>query len=144
MALRLSILTGFAVTSVFGAIAPATPAFKSWRDYGGTPDQSKFVRMDDITKENVHLLEIAWTYPQGDERSYQFNPVIVDGVMYVLAKNSSLVAVDVATGERGYQFHRRHRNRGTRPVARGRFFALAVARRRVHEYGFASAKPSEV
>ena len=68
-----------------------------WPDYGGTPDQSKFVIARDITKKNVSKLEVAWTYPTGDERAYQFNPVIVDGVMYVLAKNSSLVAIDVRT-----------------------------------------------
>ena len=51
----------------------------------------------DITKKNVSKLEVAWMYPTGDERAYQFNPVIVDNVMYVLAKNSSLVAIDVVT-----------------------------------------------
>jgi quinoprotein glucose dehydrogenase len=70
---------------------------KDWPDYGGTPDQSKFVELKDITKQNVSELEIAWMYPSGDERSYQFNPVIVDNVMYVLAKDSSLVAIDVVT-----------------------------------------------
>jgi hypothetical protein len=37
----------------------------------------------------------------------------------------------VATGEPGYPFHRAHRYPGTRPVARGRFFALTAARRRM-------------
>src|SRR5688572_680742 len=69
----------------------------SWPDYGGTPDQSKFVAAKDITKKNVSRLEVAWIYPTSDERAYQFNPVIVDNVMYVLAKNSSLVAIDVTT-----------------------------------------------
>ena len=68
-----------------------------WPDYGGTPDQSKFVVTPDITRKNVTQLEVAWTYPTNDERAYQFNPVIVDNVMYVLAKNSSLVAIDVVT-----------------------------------------------
>ncbi|HET7812030.1 MAG TPA: PQQ-binding-like beta-propeller repeat protein [Steroidobacteraceae bacterium] len=69
----------------------------SWPDYGGTPDQSKFVVTKDLTKKNVAQLEVAWTYPSGDQRAYQFSPVIVDGVMYVLAKDSSLVALDVET-----------------------------------------------
>lgn len=68
-----------------------------WRDYGGTPDQSKYVVLEDITKDNVDELEIAWIYPTSDERAYQFNPIVVDNVMYVLAKDSSLVAIDVAT-----------------------------------------------
>jgi len=68
-----------------------------WPDYGGTPDQSRFVVVKDLTKKSVSQLAVAWTYPTGDERAYQFNPVIVDNVMYVLAKNSSLVAIDVLT-----------------------------------------------
>ena len=40
---------------------------------------------------------MAWTYPTGDERAYQFNPIVIDGIMFVLAKNSSLVAIDVNT-----------------------------------------------
>jgi hypothetical protein len=39
----------------------------------------------------------------------------------------------VATGERGYQIHRRHRYPGTHPVARRRFFALTVPRRHARE-----------
>src|ERR1043165_7450416 len=69
----------------------------SWPDYGGTPDQSKYLVTKDLTKQSVSKLAVAWTYPTGDERAYQFNPVIVDGVMYVLAKNSSLVAIEVKT-----------------------------------------------
>jgi len=69
----------------------------SWPDYGGGPDQSKYVKTPDLTKQNVTKLSMAWMYPTGDERAYQFNPVIVDHVMYVLAKNSSLVAIDVST-----------------------------------------------
>jgi quinoprotein glucose dehydrogenase len=68
-----------------------------WPDYGGSPDQSKYAVTPDLTKKNVAQLEVAWTYPTSDERAYQFNPVIVDNVMYVLAKNSSLVAIDVVT-----------------------------------------------
>jgi quinoprotein glucose dehydrogenase len=92
MLLRLTI----AVATLALMMVSVSPA-QSWPDYGGTPDQSKYVVAKDITKRNVSKLEVAWIYPTGDERAYQFNPVIVDNVMYVLAKNSSLVAVDVVT-----------------------------------------------
>src|SRR5918992_320381 len=70
---------------------------EQWRDYGGTPDQSKYVVLENITNRNVSKQEGAWIYPTADERAYQFNPIIVDNVMYVLAKDSSLVAIDVVT-----------------------------------------------
>jgi outer membrane protein assembly factor BamB len=82
-----------------GADPEPHPQHLTWQTYGGGPDQSKFVALDQITKENVAQLEIAWFYPTGDENIYTFNPIVVDDVMYVLAKNNSLVALDAATGE---------------------------------------------
>jgi quinoprotein glucose dehydrogenase len=70
-----------------------------WDNYGGGADASKYVAYTGITKDNVGRLQVAWSYETGDEISYPFNPVIVDGVMYVLAKNNSLVALDAATGK---------------------------------------------
>ena len=72
---------------------------KEWKDYGGGPDHSKFVDLDQITKSNVNQLQIAFTYSTNDNLSYNFNPVVVDNVMYVLARNNSLVAVDATTGK---------------------------------------------
>jgi glucose dehydrogenase len=71
---------------------------RTWRDYGGGPDSSHFVALDQINKSNVNQLQVTWTYPTGDNGSYVFNPIIVDKVMYVLARKSSLVALDAATG----------------------------------------------
>lgn len=72
---------------------------KEWKDYGGGPDHSKFVDMKGITKSNVKDLEIAFTYSTNDNLSYSFNPIIVDNIMYVLARNNSLVALDATTGK---------------------------------------------
>src|SRR5258708_7260539 len=68
-------------------------------DYGGGLDSSHYVALTQINKSNVSQLQIAWIYPTGDDRSYLFNPIIVDNIMYVLARNSSLVALDAATGK---------------------------------------------
>jgi glucose dehydrogenase len=46
----------------------------------------------------VTQLEVAWTYQTGEGGNYLFNPVVIDGVMYVLAKNRSIVALNAATG----------------------------------------------
>ena len=75
------------------------PEHLVWDNYGGGPDASKYVAYTQITKENVQQLEVAWSYATEDDISYPFNPVIVDGVMYILAKNNSLVALDAATGK---------------------------------------------
>lgn len=72
---------------------------ETWRDYGGGPDQSKYVIANDINKNTVSQLQVAWKYSTEDDRVYQWNPVIVDTIMYVLAKNSSLVALNALTGK---------------------------------------------
>lgn len=72
---------------------------KGWSDYGGGPDSSHFIALDQITKANVNQLQVAWVYPTEDDNAYLFNPIVVDNVMYVLAKNNSLVALDATTGK---------------------------------------------
>jgi len=73
--------------------------YVTWTNYGGGADQSKYSKLDHIDKSNVSQLSVAWSYSTGDDKTYQFNPIIVDTVMYVLAKNNSLVALHAATGE---------------------------------------------
>src|SRR5215510_7791329 len=83
--------TGIAVSLALlivcaGSIIGAQQDHKRWTDYGGGLDSSHFVALEQIDKSNVKDLEIAWTYPTGDNRSYLFNPIVVDGIMYVLAR----------------------------------------------------------
>jgi quinoprotein glucose dehydrogenase len=77
----------------------AAQQHKEWKDYGGGPDHSKFVDLKQFTKSNVDQLEVAFVYPTNDNLAYRFNPIVVDNVMYVLAKNNSLVALDATTGK---------------------------------------------
>jgi len=79
---------------------PAAPKpHTTWRDYGGGEDASQYSALTQINRSNVSKLQVAWTYPTGDGARYLFNPVVVDGVMYVLAKNNSIVALEAATGK---------------------------------------------
>src|SRR5215831_636042 len=87
------------------ALALAVPAsaqqrtFADWRQYLGGSDSSQYSSLKQISKGNVGRLEIAWTYSTGDANQYLFNPIVIDGVMYVQAKNNSLVALDATTGK---------------------------------------------
>ncbi len=72
--------------------------YSTWMNYGGGADQSKYSKLDGIDKTNVSKLSVVWSYETGDQSSYQFNPIVVDTVMYVLAKNNSLVALHAVTG----------------------------------------------
>ncbi|MFL5808419.1 MAG: c-type cytochrome, partial [Flavisolibacter sp.] len=71
----------------------------TWNQYGGGPDQSKYFVASQITKENVTQLQVAWVYPTKDSSFNFFSPIVVDSIMYVMAKNSSLVAINAETGK---------------------------------------------
>lgn len=71
----------------------------TWAHYAGSPDQSKFFNGSQITKENVSKLQVAFAYPTNDNGMNYFSPIVVDDVMYAMAKNSSLVAIDATTGK---------------------------------------------
>src|ERR1700694_3459342 len=71
----------------------------AWRDYGGSADSAQYSALRQINRSNVNQLEVAWIYPTGDGNRYFFNPIVIDGLMYVLAKNNSIVALDASTGK---------------------------------------------
>ncbi len=100
---RIALLCGFAlvVSFVAGPLAQqkGKNRFNTWREYLGGADSSQYSALDQINKKNVADLQVAWTYPVGDMRTYRFNPIVVDNVMYTLAKNLALVALDAATGK---------------------------------------------
>jgi quinoprotein glucose dehydrogenase len=93
---RRIVLIIFSIAALSGA---ADQDHKRWSDYGGGPDSSHFSVLSQINKSNVGQLQIAWVYPTGDDHAYLFNPIVVNNVMYVLARNSSLVALDATTGK---------------------------------------------
>jgi quinoprotein glucose dehydrogenase len=70
-----------------------------WREYGGAADSAQYSGLRQIDRTNVKNLKIAWIYRTGDNKKYYFNPIMVDGLLYVLAENNSVVALDAATGK---------------------------------------------
>jgi quinoprotein glucose dehydrogenase len=71
----------------------------SWSDYAGGTDSAQYSALKQIDRGNVSKLEIAWSYATGDGNKYLFNPLVVGNMMYVLAKNNSIVALDATTGK---------------------------------------------
>jgi quinoprotein glucose dehydrogenase len=74
--------------------------YSTWSDYGGSSDSMQYSSLTQIDKTNVARLELAWFYPVPDRKgNFGFNPLIVDGMMYVLGAGNSIVALDAATGK---------------------------------------------
>jgi quinoprotein glucose dehydrogenase len=78
-------------------VTNGTKPYTTWSDYAGSADSMQYSALRQITKANVARLELAWFYPAPGP-SAAFNPLIVDGAMYVLGPQRAIVALDAASG----------------------------------------------
>ena len=94
--------------------------YTGWKTYAGTKDAMRFSANDQITRQNINQLKVAWTYSSGDKDSLnrsqnQCNPIVVDEILF---------------GTSGTRGHRRRD-----PVRRQREFCPATAYRRTGRCG---------
>ena len=86
--------------------------FSNWpRSHGGFSSM-RFSSLDQINKNNVGKLKLAWTYNSKDgKEGIEANPVVYDGLVYIPTPGNQIVCLDGATGKeiwrykakRGYQ-----------------------------------------
>ena len=94
----LLVCTCLISTAAFGQ------TYQTWRDYSGSADSAQYSALRQINRSNVSQLQIAWQFPTGDGAKYSFNPVVVDDLMYVLAKGNSIVALNASTGKEVWSY----------------------------------------
>ncbi len=94
---------------------PAT--FKTWtRSHGGQAGM-RYSSLDEINKQNVKQLKVAWTYHSQDGgANIQCNPIIVDGVVYLPTAGNHLAAVDAVTGKEIWRYTPELQGRGLEDV----------------------------
>jgi quinoprotein glucose dehydrogenase len=87
------------------AIAQTTSV--DWPQYGGTPDNTRYSTLGQITPANVRQLKVAWTYDTHDSfagSEMQANPIVVGGVLYATTPKLRVIALDAATGRELWSF----------------------------------------
>jgi quinoprotein glucose dehydrogenase len=89
-----------------GSRAAAAKPYTTWTAYQGGVHSAQYSALDQINKTTVSRLDVAWTYPVNG--TITFNPIVVDGVMYVQGTGNAIVALDAATGKEVW----RHANQG--------------------------------
>jgi quinoprotein glucose dehydrogenase len=92
--------TGALFLCLLPALAADKAPYSTWSDYGGTADSMQYSALKHINKNNVKQVEQAWFYAApGPNGRFAFSPLVVDGVMYVVGKDSAIVALDATTGK---------------------------------------------
>lgn len=81
----------------------------NWDTYLGDKTSSQYSNLDQINKENVTDLKIAWTYTSNDKdennrSQIQCNPLIKDGILYGTSAKLKLFALRADTGEELWSF----------------------------------------
>ena len=76
----------------------------SWLTYGQTYKEQRFSMLDQINRDNVSDLGLAWAKAIGGMERMQATPLVVDGVMYVNNGTSVVYALDAVTGEEIWTF----------------------------------------
>jgi glucose dehydrogenase len=89
------------------ALASDEDPYRGWSVYGGGPDSIRYSSLDQINRENVKRLQVAWTYDTGDAfegSEMQCNPIVVDGVLFATSPKLRVFALDAATGGERWSF----------------------------------------
>ena len=135
---RVSILCLAAVAAWAAATSAQRGANRNeWPTYGGDAGSTKYAPLDQITRDNVNRLAVAWRWESPDNAivskvrgklpafpaSFKSTPIMVDGVLYIKTSLSEAAAIDAATGKHLWTFDpevwQRHRPANTGFNSRG-------------------------
>ena len=84
---------------------PKRETYLTWQRSHGDNGGTRFSALDQINRQNVTNLQVAWTYHSGDGSNYiQCNPIIVGGVMFGPTPGKHIVALNAATGAELWRF----------------------------------------
>lgn len=81
-----------------------------WRFYGGDQGSRKYSPLDQINRDNVKNLKVAWTWDSPDLKimeqnqklytlGYEATPLMINGVLYISTSLSQVAAINAATGQ---------------------------------------------
>jgi quinoprotein glucose dehydrogenase len=109
-------MTGLAINSFGIQTEPGYPGFPQssrgsrststgeWITWGGDAGYMRYSPLDQINKDNVKTLEIAWRWkalPQGTrpDSNLKATPIMIDGVLYTPTGVHQVCAIDPGTGK---------------------------------------------
>jgi quinoprotein glucose dehydrogenase len=105
--MRVLVIT--AVLAIAGRAAAQSSAGE-WTAYGHDPLGSRYSPLNQITRDNVGRLAVAWTYRTGDTThtmqtvKFEATPLMVDGTLYLSTPFGRVIALDPATGGQRWTF----------------------------------------
>ena len=79
-------------------LASANEHSGEWLTHGLNYAEDRYSLLNQINKDNVHTLGLAWTVDLQSKRGLEATPLVADGIMYVTGAWSIVYAIDVRKG----------------------------------------------
>jgi quinoprotein glucose dehydrogenase len=109
LSLAALVAVGLASCRLIVPAASPVPPHGEWPTHGGTNANARYSSLDQITRDNVGRLRIAWRWTSPDEelmarqpqiRTWlnQATPLMIGGVLYVSTSASQVAAIDAISG----------------------------------------------
>lgn len=86
---------------------------EGWPAYGNDGGGRKYSNAEEITRENVGKLKLAWTYRTGaldaktkliEKAAFEATPILVEGKLYLSTPYDHVIALDPRTGTKIWEF----------------------------------------
>src|SRR4026209_80165 len=79
---------------------------QNWATYFGAYDAWRYSSLDQIRADNVRNLVPVWVFQTGKvEGGLNATPIVVDGIMYLIASENRVFALNAETGERLWTYN---------------------------------------
>lgn len=72
---------------------------QNWLTFFGNYRAWSYSALNQITRDNVHRLTPAWTFPTGGRGGLESAPIVADGRLYLVNQENNVFALDAATGK---------------------------------------------
>src|SRR5690606_20871204 len=76
----------------------AAPERVDWPHHGGQWDEAGYAPLDQINRDTIDRLGLAWSLDLPGEQTLEATPLAVDGVLYFTGTFADVYAVSVETG----------------------------------------------
>ncbi|HIF50791.1 MAG TPA: pyrrolo-quinoline quinone [Thiotrichaceae bacterium] len=81
-----------------------------WSLYGREYNNQRYSPLNQINRDNVGKLKLAWKYKTGKKNTFQTNPLVQNGVMYITTPFNDVIAINAASGEEIWRYQHKLKN----------------------------------
>jgi quinoprotein glucose dehydrogenase len=108
-----TLLVSLTLVAAISATAADRLPDQAWPSYAGAPGGGQYSPLAQIDRNNVGRLHVAWSFRTGEDGAgmyrrgsltFEANPLMVDGRLYIPTATGKLFALDPATGKPVWTF----------------------------------------